>query len=86
MPGPPSAGHDAAAPTSRNRSRSGARPRTGDRGPRDRGLRDLVGAGPSQVGVSGALRARDVNRPTDDDLAEAERTVQIVRRHWKPDA
>jgi hypothetical protein len=47
-------------------------------------LRDIVGAGRSQVGVSGALRARDVNRPTEDDLAEAERDVAIVRRNWKP--
>jgi hypothetical protein len=51
----------------------------------DRGLRDLVGAGPSRVGVSGALRGRDVNRPTDDDIAEAERDLQIVRRNWKPE-
>lgn len=50
----------------------------------ERGLRDLVGAGRSQLGVSGALRARDVNRPTEDDLAEAERDVVIVRRNWKP--
>ena len=34
-------------------------------------LRNLVGAGPSQVGVVGALRARDVSRPTDDDLRKA---------------
>jgi hypothetical protein len=34
--------------------------------------------------VSGALRARDVNRPTEADLAEAEREVAIVRRYWKP--
>jgi hypothetical protein len=47
-------------------------------------LRDLVGAGHSQLGVSGALRGRDVNRPTEEDLAEAEREVVIVRRHWKP--
>jgi hypothetical protein len=47
-------------------------------------LRDLVGAGRSQVGVDGALRARDVNRPTDEELAEAERDVVIVRRNWKP--
>lgn len=26
----------------------------------------------SQVGVSGAMRARDVSRPADDDLAAAE--------------
>lgn len=56
-----------------------------DRGERaDRGLRDLVGAGSSQLGVSGALRGRDVNRPTDEDIAEAERDVVLVRRHWKP--
>jgi hypothetical protein len=58
------------------------------RAPRDageRGLRDLIGAGHSQVGVSGALRARDVNRPTADDLAEAEQELVIVRRNWRPD-
>lgn len=49
-------------------------------------MRDIVGAGPSQVGVSGALRARAVNRPTDEDLAEAERTVTVVRRNWRPPA
>jgi hypothetical protein len=50
----------------------------------DRGLRDLVGAGRSQLGVGGALRARDVNRPTEQDLAAAEQDVAIVRRNWKP--
>jgi hypothetical protein len=30
------------------------------------------------------LRARDVNRPTEEDLAEAERDVAIVRRNWQP--
>jgi hypothetical protein len=57
------------------------------RQPRDsgeRGLADLVGGGRSQLGVSGALRGRDVNRPTDDDLAEAERDIVIVHRNWKP--
>jgi hypothetical protein len=52
----------------------------------ERGLRNLVGGGSSQLGVSGALRGRDVNRPTDEDLAEAERDVVIVRRNWKPPA
>jgi hypothetical protein len=51
----------------------------------ERGLRDLVGAGHSQLGVSGALRGRDVNRPSEDDLAAAEREVVIVRRNWQPD-
>ena len=50
----------------------------------ERGLRDLVGSGPSQLGVSGALRGRDVNRPTPEDIAEAERDLEIVRRNWQP--
>jgi hypothetical protein len=50
----------------------------------ERGLRDLVGAGRSQLGVSGALRGRDVDRPTEEDLAEAEQSLTIVRRHWTP--
>jgi hypothetical protein len=50
----------------------------------DRGLRDLVGAGRSQLGVDGALRGRDVNRPTDEDVAQAERELTIVRRNWRP--
>jgi hypothetical protein len=49
-------------------------------------LRDIVGAGRSQLGVSGALRGRDVDRPTEADLAEAEETLVIVRRHWSPPA
>jgi hypothetical protein len=57
-----------------------------NRDPAERSLRDLVGAGRSQVGVNGALRARDVNRPTEQDLAEAEATLTIVRRHWTPPA
>jgi hypothetical protein len=61
-------------------------PRATARAERDaeRGLRGLVGAGPSQVGIDGALRARDASRPTDEDLAAAERDVQIVRRHYVP--
>lgn len=64
---------DPAKPRGRNPRRS-----------EDRGWRDLVGSGPSQVGVSGALRARDVARPTEDDLAAADRDLVIVRRQWKP--
>lgn len=58
------------------------RPQRGD--PNEHGLRDLVGAGRSQLGVSGALRGRDVNRPTEQDVAEAEESLVIVRRHWQP--
>ncbi|MET8254732.1 hypothetical protein [Micromonospora sp. NPDC005197] len=50
----------------------------------ERGLRGLVGSGSSQVGLSAALRARDAARPTDDDLAEAEARVVVVRRNWVP--
>ncbi|MBG0567742.1 hypothetical protein [Actinoplanes aureus] len=50
----------------------------------ERGLRGLVGSGSSQVSVGAALRARDAARPTDQDIAEAERELTIVRRNWLP--
>jgi hypothetical protein len=50
----------------------------------ERGLRGLVGGGSSQVNVRAAMRARDASRAGDDDLAEAERTLTIVRRGWIP--
>ncbi|MDI6102058.1 hypothetical protein QLQ12_25905 [Actinoplanes sp. NEAU-A12] len=50
----------------------------------ERGLRGLVGSGSSQVSVGAALRARDASRPSDADLAEAERDLPIVRRNWLP--
>jgi hypothetical protein len=50
----------------------------------ERGWRELAGSAPSQVGLGGALRARDVARPTAADLAAAERTVVVVRRQWQP--
>jgi hypothetical protein len=50
----------------------------------DRGWRELLGNAPSQVGVSGALRARDVARPRPEELAEVEQNLAIVRRQWKP--
>ena len=34
--------------------------------------------------MTAALRARDAARPTDEDLAEAEDRVVIVRRNWVP--
>ncbi len=76
-PAPPS-------PTAETRPRRGQRATQSSRDSGERGLRDLVGAGHSQVGVSGALRARDVDRPTDADLADAEENLIIVRRHWTP--
>ena len=49
----------------------------------ERGLRGLVGSGSSQVSVGAAMRARDAARPTDEDLAEAEK-LPVVRRNWTP--
>lgn len=50
----------------------------------ERGLRGLIGAGPSQVGSAAAMRARDASRPTEADLQAAEQDLVIVRRHWQP--
>lgn len=50
----------------------------------ERGLRGLVGSGSSQVSVGAALRARDAARPTDEQLADAEANLSIVRRNWTP--
>jgi hypothetical protein len=58
--------------------------RTGDDQQTERGLRGLVGGGSSQVSVGAAMRARDAARPTDADLAAAERDLVIVRRGWVP--
>jgi hypothetical protein len=89
-PPPPSTEPAPAAkkrPVRRDEARATGSPRS-PRAPRadqgDRGLRDLVGAGPSQLGPIRAMRARDVNRPHDEDEAAAERELVIVRRHWQP--
>jgi hypothetical protein len=50
----------------------------------ERGLRGLVGSGSSQVSVGAALRARDAARPTEQQLAEADTELVIVRRNWMP--
>ena len=76
---PAGAVNDASVPTPPKRNRP-----AGGTGGGERGLRDLVGGGPSQLGVDGALRGRDVNRPTAQDLARAEEQLVIVRRNWKP--
>ncbi len=46
--------------------------------------RDLAGNSPSVVGVGGAMRARDVNRPSEQDIMQAEADVVLVRRQWQP--
>ena len=52
--------------------------------PRAGGFGGLTGGGPSIVGVSGAMRARDVSRPRPGDAARAEKTVVIKRRPPDP--
>ena len=48
-------------------------------------LRGLAGRGPSQVGVSGAMRARDVSRPTERHVKEAEALdLEIASRRTRP--
>lgn len=47
---------------------------------------DLAGSGRTALSPSAALRARDLDRPTDDDLARAEAELVLVRRHWTPPA
>src|SRR4051794_36544859 len=55
-----------------------AEPRHAPEPPEPRGpLSGLVAAGPSKVGISSALRARDVARPRPEDVAAAERDVEI---------
>ncbi|WP_374728274.1 hypothetical protein [Catenuloplanes atrovinosus] len=73
----PVAGAGEGAP--RTRERASAEEREAERG-----LRGLVGSGSSQVSVRAAMRARDASRPTDEDLAEAQERLVIVRRNWVP--
>jgi hypothetical protein len=83
---PPGTDDEAALPPSGKpvKNRGGRGAGKGGRDGSDRGLRELVGNTPSQLGPVGALRGRDVNRPTDEDLAAAEQELTIVRRHWTP--
>ncbi|WP_250009505.1 hypothetical protein [Actinoplanes sp. M2I2] len=90
----PAPGDVAPAPVERvvvrpPRATPARRPPSGPGGPGDdreleRGLRGLVGSGSSQVSVGAALRARDAARPTEQDLADADRNLTIVRRNWVP--
>ncbi|GIF15305.1 hypothetical protein [Actinoplanes teichomyceticus] len=79
-PGPPPAAPGPPRPAKRPAPSGGA----GEEREAERGLRGLVGSGSSQVSVGAALRARDASRPTDEQLAEAERDLVIVRRNWLP--
>ena len=46
----------------------------------ERAAANLTGGGPSLLGVDGAMRAREVSRPTPADDAVAERLVQVSFR------
>jgi hypothetical protein len=49
----------------------------------ERGLRGLVGAGPSQLSPGAAARARDAARPTEEDYMAADE-LPIIRRNYVP--
>jgi hypothetical protein len=51
-----------------------------NRGGEDAAAAALTGGGPSQLGVGGSMRARDVSRPRPVDVAAAERLVQVSYR------
>ncbi|MGI8868022.1 MAG: hypothetical protein ACR2F6_04015 [Mycobacteriales bacterium] len=78
---PPSGAAGAQRKADRRPDRSG---REQSPATRERGLRNLVGSGSSQVGTLPAMRARDVGRPSDEQIAAAERDVELVRRHYTP--
>ena len=89
IPEPPRRAPQAASATDRSRAtdqskETGSAKESGQNRDSDRGWRELAGNAPSQVGPVGAMRARDLNRPTPEDLAAAERNVVIVRRQWQP--
>jgi hypothetical protein len=50
----------------------------------ERALRSLIGPGRSRVGVVGAMRARDVSRPSAEEYAAADGNVVLIRRHYVP--
>ncbi|WP_222853874.1 hypothetical protein [Fodinicola acaciae] len=81
---PPSPSPPQPARPPARRPRSGGAPAPAPIREATGGLRGLVGAGPTQLPPAIAMRARDASRPTDDDIATAERDLVIVRRHWTP--
>ena len=46
----------------------------------DEATAGLTGGGPSQLGVNGSMRARDVSRPREVDIEQAEQLVQVSYR------
>ena len=58
----------------------GSRGSGGGRRNEDGAAAGLTGGGPSQLGVEGSMRARDVSRPREADVAAAEKLVQVSYR------
>lgn len=56
------------------------RNRHGPKGEETAHVAALTGGGPSQLGVDGSMRARDVSRPGATHVAEAEQLVQVSYR------
>ena len=52
----------------------------------ERSLRALVSTRTTQLPFDVAMRAREVAQPSAQDLAEAERDLVLVRRHYVPPA
>lgn len=52
----------------------------------ERSLRALVSTRTTQVPFDIAMRAREVAQPSAQDLADAERELVLVRRHYVPPA
>ena len=52
----------------------------------ERSLRALVSTRTTQLPFDVAMRAREVAQPSAQDLADAERDLVIVRRHYVPPA
>lgn len=67
---------DRSAAPDRDRRRNGS----------ERALRGLEGGRDTQISTTDAMRAREWAAPSADDLAEADRDVVLVRRHYRPPA
>lgn len=52
----------------------------------ERSLRALVSTRTTQIPFDVAMRAREVAQPSAQDLADAERDLVLVRRHYVPPA
>jgi hypothetical protein len=75
-----------AVPPATPAGRTRRQPRGRSESAAERTLRSLVSSRPTQLSPTVAMRAREVATPTEQDLAEAERDLMIVRRNYVPPA